>query len=406
MSERRDLLTSIRSARLHGGDGAGVTGAAGVGIGGAAGGFAQAIHATQQTAMTTRRNIRARIYPISVHWLQRDELRSRGWKPSEVRELACAAMKWVASAFVLCLLAVRAVAQPSGATDPRLAALPAVVGEPSSEIVESAEDTVLDIAYRHRLGFDRVTRMNPHIKNIWIPDPGTVVQLPTEHILPEPPWRGLVINVPEMQLYDFTVKNELGEPELFSIAIGDEIDPSLMGEFKVGKKRAQPAWHVPKSIQAERPELPAVVPPGPDNPLGPYWMTIGSTSYGIHGSNNEWSIGRLATHGCIRLYNDQIERLFLRTKEKTPLRLLYQTVKLGQRGSTLYIESHPDLYGKDPAREQVVVERLRTLDLLHYVDAIALHRAIEEQRGTPVPIGTLPPIGTAPEGLPPVTQAP
>jgi hypothetical protein len=91
----------------------------------------------------------------------------------------------------------------------------------------------------------------------------------------------------------------------------------------------------------------------------------------------------------IRLYNDQIERLFLRTREKTPLRLLYQTLKLGQRGSTLYIESHPDLYGRDPAREQIAVERLRALDLLQYVDAIALHRAIEEQRGTPVPIGTL-----------------
>ena len=125
-------------------------------------------------------------------------------------------------------------------------------------------------------------------------------------------------------------------------------------------------------------------------------MTIGNTSYGIHGSNNEWSIGRLATHGCIRLYNDQIERLFLRTREKTPLRLLYQTVKLGQRGSTLYIESHPDLYGRDPAREQIAVERLRALDLLQYVDAIALHRAIEEQRGAPVPIGTLPPIETVP----------
>jgi len=314
-------------------------------------------------------------------------------------------MKWIAFAFALCLLAIRAVAQPV-ANDPRLAALPAVIGEPTSDIVEDADDTVLDIAYRHRLGFDRVSRMNPNIKNVWIPDPGTVVQLPTEHILPEPPWRGLVINVPEMQLYDFTVKNANGEPELFAIAIGDEVDPSLMGEFKVGKKRAQPAWHVPKSIQAERPELPTVVPPGPDNPLGPYWMTIGSTSYGIHGSNNEWSIGRLATHGCIRLYNDQIERLFLRTKEKTPLRLLYQTVKLGQRGSTIYLESHPDLYNKEPAREQVTVERLRALDLLQYVDAISLHRAIEEQRGNPVPIATLPPLETAPYGLPPTTQAP
>ena len=72
-----------------------------------------------------------------------------------------------------------------------------------------------------------------------------------------------------MQLYDFTVKNHLGEPEVFSIAIGDEVDPSLMGDFKVGKKRAQPAWHVPKSIQAERPGLPTVVPPGPDDPSVP-----------------------------------------------------------------------------------------------------------------------------------------
>jgi L,D-transpeptidase ErfK/SrfK len=294
-----------------------------------------------------------------------------------------------------CLVALRAFAQPA-ATDPRLASLPAVVGEPSSEIVESADDTILDIAYRHRLGFDRVTRMNPQIKNVWIPDPGTVVRLPTEHILPDPPWRGLIINVPEMQLYDFTVKNENGEPEVFAIAIGDEVDPSLMGEFKIGKKRVQPSWYVPKAIQAERPELPAVVPPGPDNPLGPYWMTIGSTSYGIHGSNNEWSIGREATHGCIRLYNDQIEKLFLRTKEKTPLRLLYQTIKVGQRGNTIYLESHPDRYNKDPMREEKVVDRLRAAGLLEYVDAVAMHRAVEEQRGNPIPIGTLPQTTQAP----------
>jgi hypothetical protein len=81
-------------------------------------------------------------------------------------------------------------------------------------------------------------------------------------------------------------------------------------------------------------------------------------------------------------------------------------VKLGQRGSTLYLESHPDLYAKDPAREQLAVERLRALDLLQDVDAIALHRAIEEERGTPVPIGTLPPIEAAPgaSGDPPLIR--
>jgi L,D-transpeptidase ErfK/SrfK len=393
---------------VHGAGGAaGATGSAG-GSGG--GGFAQASHATHAIAMTIRPLIRAEtIRSLEIirkggRFLRPPRSEAQ---PSEVHSLACAAMRFTALLLASCLVALRAAAQPV-APDPRLTALPAVVGEPSSDIVEDKEDTVLDIAYRHRLGFDRVERMNPQIKNLWIPEIGTVVRLPTEHILPEPPWRGLVINVPEMQLYDFTAKNAQGEPEVFAIAIGDEVDPSLMGEFKIGRKRAQPAWHVPKSIQAERPGLPTVGPPGPDNPLGPYGMTIGSTSYGIHGSNNEWSIGREATHGCIRLYNDQIEKLFLRTKEKTPIRLLYQTVKVGQRGSTIYLESHPDLYNKDPLREQVIVEKLRALDLLQYVDAIRLHRAIEEQRGTPVPIATLPPLEAAPEGLPPtpITQAP
>jgi L,D-transpeptidase ErfK/SrfK len=300
----------------------------------------------------------------------------------------------VIAALSLAALGARAQPTPPGEVpmDPvqRLDALAPVIGELTSDIIEDPQDTLLDVAYRHRLGFDRVARINPHIKNIWIPDVGTVVQLPTEHILPAKPWRGLVINVPEMQLYDFTVTNERGEPEVFAIAIGDEADPSLQGEYKIGKKRAQPTWHVPKSILAERPDQPPVVPPGPDNPLGPYWMTIGGTSYGIHGSNNEWSIGREATHGCIRLYNDQIEKLFLRTKEKTPIRLDYQTLKLGRRGRNLYVEVHPDLYGREPMREQAAVERLRELGLLEYVDALALNRAVQEQRGIPIPIGVVP----------------
>ena len=294
-----------------------------------------------------------------------------------------------ASAFVAVLAARVAAAQPlvPEASDPRLAALPPVVGEPQSELVVDPEDTMLDVAHRNRLGFDRVARLNPTI-SVWIPDPGSVIRLPTEHVLPDPPWRGIVINVPEMQLYDFAHKGE--PPDVYAIAIGDAIDPSLHGEFKVGRKRENPAWHVPKSILAERPELPPVVPPGPDNPLGPFWMTIGNTSYGIHGSNNEWSIGREATHGCIRLYNDQIERLFRRTKQGTPIRLLYETVKVGQRGRTIYVEAHPDVYGRDPGREAAVVERLQSLDLWRFVDENAFRRAVVETRGIPVPVGTLP----------------
>ena len=299
-----------------------------------------------------------------------------------------------------------ALAQPllPEPADPRLASLPPILGALQNELIENADDTVLDVAYRNRVGFDRIVRLNPGI-NVWIPDPGSVIRLPTEHILPDPPWKGLVINVPEMQLYDFTRKGE--EPEVFAIAIGDAIDPSLVGQFKIGAKRVNPAWHVPKSILAERPDLPAVVPPGPDNPLGPYWMTIGSTSYGIHGSNNEWSIGREATHGCIRLYNDQIERLFQRTKPGTPIRLIYETVKVGRRDRSIYVESHPDVYGRDPERETRVFERLAAAGLLDYVDTAAIRRAIAGALGIPVRVGSLPPppIETTPDGLP-IGEAP
>ena len=294
-----------------------------------------------------------------------------------------------AGSLALLALAAAAAARPALPVpeDPRLALLAPIVGAPANELVE-ADDTLLDIAYRHRLGFDRIARANAQVP-VWIPDPGTVVRLPTEHVLPEPPWVGLVINVPEMQLYDFT---QDGPPEVFAIAIGDEMDPSLVGEFRVGKKRAQPAWHVPKAIRAEKPELPAVVPPGPDNPLGPFWMTIGSTSYGIHGTNNPWSIGREATHGCVRLYNDEIERLYQRVKERTPLRFAYQTVKLGQRGSTVYVEAHPDLYGRDPLAAETALAKLRALGLGDALDEEAFRRAVAEARGIPVPVATLEPL--------------
>jgi len=267
---------------------------------------------------------------------------------------------------------------------PDLAAIPPLVGAPPNDLIEPG-DTLLDVAYRHRLGFDRVARLNPGVHH-WIPAPGTVVQLPTEHILPDAPRTGLVINVPEMQLYDYTVGPE---PEVFAIAIGDQMDPSLVGAFRIGRKREHPTWTVPASIRAEKPQLPAVVPPGPDNPLGDHWMTIGTTSYGVHGTNNPWSIGREATHGCIRLYNDEIARLYARTRERTPIRLAYQTVKVGQRDGTIYVEAHPDLYGREPERTTVALQRIYELGLADFVDPLAVQRVAEEARGAPEPVGSL-----------------
>jgi len=277
-------------------------------------------------------------------------------------------------------------AQADGIVPPRPETLAPIYGQPEKDLVQP-EETLLDVAYRHRLGFDSVARLNPKVK-VWIPDPGTVVDLPTEYVLPTAPRKGLVINVPEMRLYDFT---RGGEPGVYAIAIGDEMDPSLVGEFRVGAKRRNPAWTVPAAIRREKPELPAVVPPGDDNPLGDHWMTIGSTTYGIHGTNNPWSIGRTATHGCIRLYDDQLAGLYDRVPSGTPIRLLYQTVKLGTKDDGIFVEAHPDLYGRDPYRAEDALAALRAMGLDRMVDARRLGEAVKAQRGVPVRVGTLPP---------------
>jgi L,D-transpeptidase ErfK/SrfK len=283
------------------------------------------------------------------------------------------------------LLAV-VVAASLAASEPAAAPLGALIGEARSEVVAPG-DTLLDIAERNRLGFERVARLNPGL-DPWIPTPGARVRLPTLHVLPDAPHEGLLVNLPELQLYDFGPSADA--PEVFALAIGDELDPSLVGEFRVGSKRENPVWHVPESIRAERPDLPAEVPPGPDNPLGPFWLTIGSTSYGIHGTNNRWSIGREATHGCLRLYNDAIERLYKRTQRGARIRLVYQTVKLGRRDAVVYVEAHPDRYGREPDRLAKAIERLAALGVEDEPALARVRVVVAEARGEPVGVAVLP----------------
>jgi L,D-transpeptidase ErfK/SrfK len=258
-------------------------------------------------------------------------------------------------------------------------------------VVVATGDTLLDIAERDRLGFAQVVRMNPEV-DIWVPAAGTRVQLPTEYILPNAPREGLVINLPEMRLYDFTTSR--GQPTVLAVAIGDAVDPTPVAEFRIGQKRVNPAWNVPKSIREERPDLPAVVPPGPDNPLGDRWLTLGASSYGIHGTNNVWSIGRNATHGCVRLYNDDMRALFDRTRSGTRVRIVYQPVKLGWRGGMLYLEVHRDEYDRTPDAPSATLVHLIVLETLGViepgsVDQEQVRRVIQEARGAPVPIGRL-----------------
>ena len=278
----------------------------------------------------------------------------------------------------------------AAARDQAAESLQPVLGAPRVAVT-AAGDTLLDIAERDRLGFAQVVNLNPEV-DIWVPAAGTRVQLPTEYIVPNVPHEGLVINLPEMRLYDFTVDPE--RPTVLAVAIGDAVDPTPLGDFRIGGKRVDPDWNVPESIRAENPTLPAVVPPGPDNPLGDRWLTIGTTSYGIHGTNNVWSIGRNSTHGCVRLYNDDMRALFDRTRTGTRVRLVYQPVKLGQRNGALYVEAHRDEYDLAPDAPSATLVQLIVLEALGVVDTKSIdeervRRVIREARGAPVPVGRL-----------------
>ena len=260
-----------------------------------------------------------------------------------------------------------------------------VLGQAQTTLVEGGE-TLLDIAYRDRLGYQAVARLNPGV-DVWVPEAGTILDLPTRFVLPHAEEEGIVVNVPEMRLYHFTGKES---PRVYAIAVGDAADPTLLGDYRVGNKRVDPVWNVPKSILEEKPDLPPRVPPGPDNPLGRRWMTIGASSYGIHGTNVRWSIGREATHGCVRLYEDEVEQLYERVPRGTRLQLVYQPYKWGSDGERLYFEAHPDLYGRLLDHLAAALAVPRALGLLDVVDLELVWRTLEEARGIPVDVGRLP----------------
>ncbi|OOG27725.1 hypothetical protein B1C78_03250 [Thioalkalivibrio denitrificans] len=290
------------------------------------------------------------------------------------------------------------LAGASGVTaDPESLALRMV--NPESELVGELmtihsrhEDTLIDIARAHGLGYHAIRNANPGV-DAWLPGENTRIVLPRRHILPRAHRSGIVINLPEMRLYDFTV----GDDRLmtYAVSIGQMDWNTPLGTLRVIEKREQPTWHPPASIReafAARGEpLPARVPPGPDNPLGEYAMRLSNPSYLIHGTNWPLGIGMRATHGCIRLGPEDIEHLFSRVPVGTDVHIVNEPVKAGWSGDTLYMEAHPFLDELEessnltPAVRAVVAA---TETRAANVDWDAVKRIVRESRGIPEPVGT------------------
>jgi L,D-transpeptidase ErfK/SrfK len=282
--------------------------------------------------------------------------------------------------------------------------LPGIVGRLQRRRVAPGE-TLLDIAREAGLGFAELRDANPAIDE-WVPPPGAEVLVPTRWILPRARARGLVVNIPEMRLYLFPADARPGELvpiHTWAVGIGIERAPSPVGPVTVRAKDERPTWVVPDSIlrTMERPRR--VVPPGPDNPLGSHRIRLSRGLYAVHGTNAPWSIGRLTTRGCIRLYPEDIEDLYPRVRPGTPGELVYQPVKLGASRDRVYVEVHRDVYGRIPDLERHAFAEVRRLGLGGRVDPERLRAAVRERSGVPVDVTGA---GEARAGAPPARDRP
>jgi L,D-transpeptidase ErfK/SrfK len=217
-----------------------------------------------------------------------------------------------------------------------------------SAVTARDEDTLVDIARRHGLGYQDIVRANPGI-NIWVPGKGTEVILPTRFVLPGVPRRGVVLNLAEYRLYYFP-ESKAGETAYvmtYPISIGRMDWETPLGTTEVISKVRNPSWYVPQSVldehKADGNPLPRIVPPGPDNPLGEYAMRLGLPGYLIHGTNRPAGVGMRVTHGCVRMFPEDIEYLFGNIDVSTPVRIINEPVKMGWDGSQLVMEVHPVL---------------------------------------------------------------
>lgn len=184
---------------------------------------------------------------------------------------------------------------------------------------------------------------------------GQILQINNTHIVPTETIHGLVINLPELALYHF---QEGAFRRRYSLAVGRRTWPTPTGNYEIRNKARNPTWIVPASIQEEMAEAGKEVlervPPGPDNPLGAFWLGTSAPGVGLHATNRPWSIGTSASHGCIRMLPDEIAELFPQVEVGTPLKIIYQPVKLAMVKDKIFLEVHPDIYLKKIDAQGVV----------------------------------------------------
>ncbi len=213
--------------------------------------------------------------------------------------------------------------------------------------VQSGE-SIFTVAKKFGLAVDHVAFANGFPPTAVEIDPGTVLIIPKQRILPaNPPANGIVLNLPERGLYFF--RNGAFD-RFVPVSIGDEKGfPTPTGQFHIIERIKNPTWYPPAWAKERGP-----VGPGPNNPLGNHWIGLSLPRTGIHGTNQPLNVGNSVTHGCIRAYPDAVAQLFSEVKVGWPVRIEYETVKLGRDPEgRLKVVTFPDVYGKQSPLQAV-----------------------------------------------------
>ena len=255
------------------------------------------------------------------------------------------------------------------------------------------EDTFADLGAANDLGYLEMVAANPGV-DAWLPGEGNEIILPTRFILPPGPREGIVINLAEYRMYYYPKGGKV--VHTFPLGIGREGWSSPVTDARITGKTPNPSWSPPQSIREEHAAdgdpLPSYVPPGPDNPLGPYKFTLSTPGYLIHGSNKKFGIGMRVSHGCFRMLNHNVLKLAGMVAVGTPVRIINEPYKFGRSGGKVYLEAHAPL--SDSGDASVVDKHTAVINALLKNDEYAnlhldwemLREVVAAEDGLPVEI--------------------
>jgi L,D-transpeptidase ErfK/SrfK len=250
-------------------------------------------------------------------------------------------------------------------------------------------DTLVDLAVTFEVGYQHLVLANPGV-DPWLPKTNQTIIIPYQVLVPQEfilksqePY--ILVNLPEMRLYFFN------PPFMFiaPIGIGDEGKLPPLDIYFIKRKKEKPYWYPPPSIKAEDPDLPDVVPPGPENPMGEYALYLSKGLYAIHGTNKIYSIGRRSTHGCIRMYPQHIKFLYETVPIGTKVFIVYEPYKIAVEKNKIYLQAFPDIENKI---KNPLVYILKKLDQLlgekdYKIDLLKLEKQFENPDGLVHQIG-------------------